>query len=129
MTKTAELLAKLVHGLNFLSETDDIWQVFSPSARRKGAITSKTMTEITGLEFDRTLDFEDFLNRTTNSQTISQGQAVGKRYRELHKELRAMLVNRQVFKMVNSPRNYEYYVVGLDRDNNLVGVFVTSVET
>ncbi|MBK8468103.1 MAG: hypothetical protein IPL32_20000 [Chloracidobacterium sp.] len=129
MTKTAEILEKLVKGLNFLSETDDFWQVFLPTARRKGAVTSATMKDLTRLGFQEQLDFDTFMDHTIASQTVSQGQAVGKRYRELRTAFITHLGQRKVFKMINSPNNYEYYVVGISRNNNLTGVFVTSVET
>lgn len=129
MTKASDSIERQIKGLNFLSETDDLWSLFLPTARRKGAVTSATMKELTGLAFEEMVDFDAFFEHTIQSQTISQGAAVGERYKALRNELTALLTVRKVFKMRNSPHNFEYYVVGFDKDQNLVGCNVTSVET
>lgn len=123
MSKSGEIIKGLIKGLNFLSETDDVWTLFLPYARRTGPVTSKSMAELTGLEFYSCVDFADFFNHAIKTQSQSR------QYAELYEGLVELLGQRKVFKMLNSPNNYEYYVVGIDFENNLVGCHVTSVET
>lgn len=123
MTNTAEIIANLTKSLNFRSEMDDFWTMFVPDSRRKGAVNSVTMMALTGLKFDSTVEFDEFMDHAIAVQDDKP------RYSAMKKAFVTYLINRKVFKMVNSPHNYEYYVVGLANDGNLLGVFVTAVET
>lgn len=129
MSDLKDELKRLIDGLNFLSETDDFWEMFVPTVRRTGAVTSATMVALTRLTFFAAVDFDTFMDHTINSQTISQGQAVGDRYRAVKAWFVERLIQRKVFKMVTTPNRYEYYVVGIDKQNNLIGIFATAVET
>lgn len=123
MTNTAEIIANLTKSLNFRSEMDDFWTMFVPDSRRKGAVNSGTMMALTGLKFDSTVEFDEFMDHAIAVQDDKP------RYSAMKKAFVTYLINRKVFKMVNSPHNYEYYVVGHDRENNIIGCCVTAVET
>lgn len=127
---TTEILKEHVDGLYLLSETDSYWQVFAPTSRRKEEITCKDMITMTELEeCNDSLTFDSYFEHLIRSQTISQGKEVGQLYTNLLNIMVKLLTDRQVYKMTVSPNRYRYYIIGVDSQDTLVGVYADSVET
>ena len=123
---TVDVLARLIVGMSFQSETDIPLDLFVPTARRTGAVTSRTVEQLTGLHFVDYENFEQWFFHAIHTQP--QGQ----RYEDLYEGMYETLGDRIVYKMRISQSKFAYYVIGVDSPivgGNLLGIIATSVET
>lgn len=125
-------LKTLCDGLNFQSETDRLVEVFVPTARYAKPITAKVMERLTSRKFNGPTPqdhytFDGFMDK--HSRPIVQPQAA--RYKDLKAWMVENLIERQVFRMTGEIGvfNLTYYVVGLDRNGNLLGFMAEGTET
>ncbi len=118
----------LIENLNFRSESDDVWQMFVPEARRVDPLDCSVMTSLTGRACVGTQDFDSFMLHNSNPNVQPQA----KRYASLHRAMAALLTTRIVFRMGpldDEHFNLHIYVVGIDQQKNLVGISVGATET
>ena len=124
-------IAKIVEGLYYISETDA--EIFPFSGVNKAELVSVEeilkQTESAADTAVEERDFNEFFARLTEMQDWfgDEETATANKFVELKKLLEDNLKDVQVFKI--GKIKLDIYVVGLDVENNLMGIKTKAVET
>lgn len=117
-------------GLFYISETDAEIRPFD--GKKADEVSGKELLRITGKSENCPVEIRDFqeifdrLTKTQDWHSFAEKETV-KRFLKLSKILKTNLSDLKVLKLGSI--NIEVYIVGLDRDSNLVGIKTDSVET
>lgn len=123
-------LQHLCQGLVYLSETDAEFSVFI--GQKTENITKQLILQQTNSSpniFVEERSFEDFFERLIKIQDWfgTEQKETAKKFSELQKVLRENLIDKKVFRI--GKIQIDIYIVGLDAENNLIGVKTKAVET
>ena len=123
-------IAKIVEGLYYISETDA--EIFSFSGNKAELVSVEEILKQTESAADTAVeerDFNEFFARLTEMQDWfgDEETATANKFVELKKLLEDNLKDVQVFKI--GKIKLDIYVVGLDVENNLMGIKTKAVET
>lgn len=125
-----EKIKNFVTGLYYLSETDA--EILPFRGNKAESVTVEEILEQTENTADTAVeerDFNEFFKRLTEIQDWfgDKETADAHKFAELKKLLEDNLKDVQVFKI--GKINLDIYVVGLDAENNLIGIKTKAVET
>jgi hypothetical protein len=125
-----EQIKVAAEGLYFVSETDsEILPFFGTQAQSltKEEILSQTKNSMDALVEER--NFTDFFSRLTEIQDWfgDEEKAMAQKFADLKKLLESNLRDLKVFKI--GKIQLDVYAVGIDAENNLLGIQTKAVET
>lgn len=123
-------LEKAIKGLNYISETDAGFSVYI--GNKAETSESKSLLMQIKADMDTPTEervFDEFFERLTTFQDWFDGERIEmtKNYRKLKKLLEDNLRDIKVFKF--GEIQIDVYIVGLDSENNLMGVKTEAIET
>jgi hypothetical protein len=129
-TAFAKELGKMCEGLMYISETDAEFTVFVGS--KNNHLTKETILSETNSSPNVAIEeqmFDEFFLRLTTVKdwfgAIEKKYA--ERFSELQKTLKSNLKDLKVFRL--GKIKIDIYIVGIDSENNLIGLKTNAVET
>jgi hypothetical protein len=127
---TGSLFQEAINGLFYISETDANFEFFyGEKVKSLNALTFRISQKISKQDEVEERNFEDFFSKLTIKKDWfgEKEKKIALRFVKLKEILEKNLIDIKIFRV--GKINIDIYVIGIDKDNNTLGVKTHAVET